>query len=50
MLKKGTVPSVFALTKGNQEASQCEKKTEYSSSDSGMVCHIVVFSLFFFSF
>ncbi|XP_023708099.1 uncharacterized protein LOC111864808 isoform X3 [Cryptotermes secundus] len=35
MLKKGIVPSVFALTKGNQEAPQCEKKTEHSSRDSG---------------
>jgi hypothetical protein len=37
MLKKGVVPSVFVWTRGNQEASQCEKKTKSSSNDSGMV-------------
>jgi hypothetical protein len=41
MLKKGAVPSVFAWNKGNQEPSKCEKKTEPSSKDYGMVCHIV---------
>jgi hypothetical protein len=38
MLKKGVVPSVFAWTRGNQEPSQCTKKAETSSNDSGMVC------------
>jgi hypothetical protein len=50
MLKKGVVPSVFALTNGNQEASQCEKKITVSSNDSGMVYHIVLFFLIIICF
>jgi hypothetical protein len=43
MLKKGVVPSVFALASGKQEASQCEKKIKVSSNDSGMLSHFAVF-------